>query len=307
MGYYSYSKINTFKQCKYKYKLQYIDKLKVEIKTTIEAFMGNIVHKSLEKLYKETLNNKISSLKELLQYYENEWDNNFTDDILIVKKENSKDYYKELGKKFLIDYYQKYNPFNEMNIIGLETKNFVKLKDGNFWHVRIDKLGEVDNKYFICDYKTNNTSKTKEEAEEDEQLLMYSLFVKEKFKSAKEIILKWHMLAFNEEIAIKVDENKLEKLHLNTINTIKEIENTNEFDYNKSALCKYCIFQNNCELFKKEFIITNTNSDKENNDEKNVTKKKYGFDENINSYQNITIKKNYKYNKTKNSDLNQFF
>ena len=34
---YSHSRLNTFDQCKYKYKLQYIDRIKVEIPTTIEA------------------------------------------------------------------------------------------------------------------------------------------------------------------------------------------------------------------------------------------------------------------------------
>ena len=43
---YSHSRLGTFQQCRYKYKLQYIDKIKVKTQTTIEAFMGNRVHES---------------------------------------------------------------------------------------------------------------------------------------------------------------------------------------------------------------------------------------------------------------------
>ncbi|MFP4403928.1 MAG: RecB family exonuclease [Candidatus Woesearchaeota archaeon] len=279
MGYYSYSKINTFKQCKYKYKLQYIDRVKVKIPTTIEAFMGNIVHKTLEKLYKEKLNNKILSLKETLEIYENLWNQNYTEEILIVKKENSAKYYNELGKKFIIDYYNKYKPFNEMNIIGIETQDKIKLNDGNYWHVRIDKLGHIDNRYYICDYKTNNYLKTKEEAENDEQLLMYSLFVKERFKDAKEIILKWHMLAFNEEVTTIVNFKKLDKLHNNIINLIKKINLTTKFDYQKSALCKYCVYQEICPSFKEEYFI-----------DKNQKINKFNYNNDSNKAKNTNLK-----------------
>ena len=46
---YSHSRIGTFEQCKYKFKLQYIDRVKVDVPTTVEAFMGNLVHQTLNK------------------------------------------------------------------------------------------------------------------------------------------------------------------------------------------------------------------------------------------------------------------
>ena len=49
---YSHSRVTTFENCPYQYKLRYIDKIKPEIPTTIEAFMGGIVHQALEDLYK---------------------------------------------------------------------------------------------------------------------------------------------------------------------------------------------------------------------------------------------------------------
>ncbi|MBI5002967.1 PD-(D/E)XK nuclease family protein [Candidatus Woesearchaeota archaeon] len=47
---YSHSKLGTFQQCKYKYKLQYIDKVKVDVPDTVETFMGKLVHEVLEPI-----------------------------------------------------------------------------------------------------------------------------------------------------------------------------------------------------------------------------------------------------------------
>ena len=44
MAAYSHSKVSTFENCPYQYKLHYIDKIEVDIPTTIEPFMGDIVH-----------------------------------------------------------------------------------------------------------------------------------------------------------------------------------------------------------------------------------------------------------------------
>jgi len=53
MTVYSHSRISTFENCPYQYKLKYIDRKKPEISTTIEAFMGSMVHEALEDLYKK--------------------------------------------------------------------------------------------------------------------------------------------------------------------------------------------------------------------------------------------------------------
>ena len=86
MANYSHSRLNTFEQCKYKYKLQYIDKVKVEVPTTIEAFLGDLVHRTLEKLYGDLRYQRLNSLEDILVYFREAWNKEWTDDILIVKK-----------------------------------------------------------------------------------------------------------------------------------------------------------------------------------------------------------------------------
>ena len=76
---YSHSRLGTFQQCRYKYKLQYIDKVKVDVPTTIEAFTGALVHKALEKLYKDLQFQKLNTKEELLTFFENEWEKTWDD------------------------------------------------------------------------------------------------------------------------------------------------------------------------------------------------------------------------------------
>jgi len=140
MAIYSHSKLSTFEQCPYKYKLKYIDKEPEEIPTTIEMFMGDIVHKTLEKLYKDLGCGKINSITSLLNYYKDTWKLKWSDNILIVKEDIKGISYRKLGEKFITDYYNHYKPFNQLKILGLETMDKMLLPDGNHYHVRIDKL-----------------------------------------------------------------------------------------------------------------------------------------------------------------------
>ena len=255
MAIYSHSKISTFEQCKYKYKLQYIDKVKVEIPTTVEAFMGNIVHKVLEKLYLDLKYKKLNKKDELLSYYDTLWDKHWTDDILIVKNQYSKENYRGMGKDYIGMYYDRHYPFDQMTIIALETQKFLQMPDGNRYHVKIDKLGCVGNVYYVCDYKTNSQLKTQDEADKDRQLAMYSIWVKNTFKDASKVVLLWHMLAFDKDITSQRSDHELQELQKEVMNIIKKIETCNNWPTNVTSLCSYCVYRSMCPSFKHEFEL----------------------------------------------------
>ena len=256
MATYSHSRVSTYENCPYQYKLRYIDRKKPEISTTIEAFMGSLVHESLEHLYKLKKFKKRVAKASIIKFYRDLWDKRYSDDILIVKadKEGLKaDNYRKMGEKFISDYYDRMKPFEEMTILGLETTDRMTLPDGNQWHVRIDKLGcDSEGNYFVCDYKTNARMKDQEEADADRQLALYSIWVKDKFKDAKSVKLIWHMLAFNKDAVSERTDEQLEKLQQDVVDKIKEIENATEFPRKQTALCNYCGFKSECPSFKHE-------------------------------------------------------
>ncbi len=259
MATYSHSKVSTYENCPYKYKLQYIDKEEPEISETIELFMGKRVHETLEKLHKDKKFKKLVSKTALLKFYKNNWDKEFSEDILVVKEDLTADNYKKMGAKFIEDYYDKYKPFDQLTILELETQDRMTLPDGNQWHVRIDKFACDDKgNYYVCDYKTNSRMKDQEEADSDRQLAMYSIWVRDKFKDAKSVKLVWYMLAFNKEVISERNPEQEKKLQDEVMNLIKKIEQAtkeNNFPTNVTPLCDYCGFKSQCPSFKHKLEI----------------------------------------------------
>jgi putative RecB family exonuclease len=271
MAIYSHSKVSTFENCPYQYKLKYIDRVEVDIPTTIEAFMGDIVHRTLEKLYKDKTFNKLVSKATLLKFYKDTWEKEYSNDILIVKNGLKADNYKKMGIKFVEDYYNRMKPFDQITILGLETQDRMTLPNGDQWHVRIDKLGcDSKGNYFVCDYKTNSKMKDQEEADSDRQLALYSVWVKDKFKDAKSVKLIWHMLAFNKDAVSERTEEQLQKLQedvVNLINQIKKAEKENNFPTKTTGLCDYCVYKSICPSFKHQAEIEEKPIEKFKDDE----------------------------------------
>jgi len=257
MSTYSHSKISTFEQCPFKYKLNYIDRLEVEIPQTIETFMGGLVHQALEKMYKDKKFKKRISKSILIKFFKDLWEKEYSKDILVVKEDLTAENYKKMGEKFISDYYDSHKN-DDMTILGLETQDRLTLPDGNSWHVRMDKLGCNGDTYFVCDYKTNARMKDQEEADSDRQLAMYSIWVRDKFKDAKRVVLKWYMLAFDKEVTSERTPEQLKKLQDEVMQIIKEIEKSekeNNFPRKQTALCDYCIYKEHCPSFKHEAIV----------------------------------------------------
>ncbi|MDO8467878.1 MAG: PD-(D/E)XK nuclease family protein [Nanoarchaeota archaeon] len=253
MPIYSHSKLSTFEQCKLKYKFRYIDKIIPEIEETIETHLGSVVHSTLEWLYKLVILGKIPSIDETIMHYHQEWENNWVDDIVIINKRMSKEDYFERGIRFILDYYIEHAPFND-NTIEIEKKIFVKIGDEE--HTLqgfIDRL--VHNikteEYEIHDYKTSGTLPSKERIENDRQLALYSIAIKEIFGNDKKVKLIWHYLHFNKKIEIYKTDEQIERLKEKIQFLINEIESTKEFPYNISALCDWCEYKNICPAWTK--------------------------------------------------------
>ncbi len=264
---YSITKIDSFKQCRCKYKLQYIDRIKVDRTKSIETFMGSRVHETLEKLYRDKTFCKTDSLEELMDFYDRIWDENYDDSVTIAKKEYTADNYRETGRKCITDYYKSHEPFEEMKIIGLETEDLLTLPNGRTYSIRIDKLGCKGNDYYVCDYKTNQKLKTREEADADRQLAMYSVWVKKNFPDAANVYLIWHMLRFDKDVTSERTDAELSELVDQIVGEIDEIESCTDWSPNVTALCDYCEFRNHCPEFRHEIAIEEMEPEKLTEDE----------------------------------------
>ena len=256
MGLYSYTRLATYKQCPYRFKLKYIDKLP-ETKT-IEQFMGSCVHKTFEKLYKNVISVKLIPLEKILEYYHRRWARKCDDSVKFVKKDLAKDDYRALGEKCIEDYYKSYYPFNQSKTIHVEKRvSFALDNEGRYKIVGfIDRLAIApDGAYEIHDYKTSGNLPTQKDKDEDKQLALYEIGVKGMWSDLHSIKYIWHYLVFNKEISSSRTDGEIEKLRAEKIALINEIESTSEFPPRESSLCNWCSYQSICPLWKHLFVI----------------------------------------------------
>lgn len=248
---YSHSKISTFEKCPKKYKYRYIDKIKV-LKKSIEALLGFCVHNVLEYIYNEVKTGRIPTIDEVITIYSNSWEENYNENIIIVKKDlTQKDYFNK-GVKFIIDYYLQHRPFDDNT---LDTEKKIEISLGELQNKKL--IGYIDrlvhnietNEYEIHDYKTANNLPSKENIEAEKQLALYSIAIKEEFGYDKEVCLIWHYLAHNKKICLKKSNEELELLKKEIIDLIDEIESATEFPTNKSILCDWCEYNDICPEF----------------------------------------------------------
>jgi DNA helicase-2/ATP-dependent DNA helicase PcrA len=248
---YSHSKIETFENCKLRYKYRYIDKIVPDVPKSIEAHLGSAVHKALEELYMKVMQKEIPTVDMLIKWYSDEWELTFTKDILIVNKSMAlKDYFNR-GVEFLINYYLKHQPFKD-NTIATEEKVEINLDEEKKLVGYIDRLVHnlEKNEIEIHDYKTSASTFAKQKIENGRQLALYALAMKEKFGKEKNISMVWHFLAHDTKTVIPISNERLALIKKEVIELIDEIQNTKIFPPTKSFLCNWCEYRKMCEAWK---------------------------------------------------------
>jgi len=255
---YSHSSISTFKNCPLQFKYNYIEKPDIVKKQNMEAFMGSMVHETLEKLYTDLKYSKLLSLQEVIDFYTKHWNENYSEETVeIIRKEYKKEHYFELGKKYLTEYYETYKPFDQGKTIGLEQKVNLKLFD-SVKQKTYNLVGYIDrltlynqNHIEIGDYKTNNKAKTQEEVDIDRQLALYSIAIKKLYPFVEKIDLAWYFLSAGIKQISHRSEEQLQDLENQIIEDIRDIENAiekNNFPAKPSGLCDWCAFRSICPL-----------------------------------------------------------
>jgi putative RecB family exonuclease len=251
---YSYSRIESFSQCRLQYKYRYVDRLKTKVET-IEALMGNRVHEALRDLY-EFVKNKVVKPKEwLLSRYESLWEEKLHDSIKVVKKELTAEDYYQKGRQCLIDYYDEHQPFDRTKIVKLEESMYFTLKRGDEEFTFTGTLDRLDwddkaKRFEIHDYKTSSSLMSQQEADEDLQLALYQIALTEKWLEAEKAKLVWHFLLFNKQLESTRTRDQLIEAQDKVIDRIKAIETCQDFPPNKTFLCDWCGYQDICPLWK---------------------------------------------------------
>lgn len=254
---YSHSKVALFYQCPYKFKLNYIDKIK-KFNQNVALFKGSFAHLILENKFDYNVEFKTNEI-----FKEND-------------KETVKSYIKnfencELGQKYknimLNDKIKK--KFEEYFLICKNKQNefFACDKKENAIF-----LGYIDFMYFeekensgipeielnIIDWKTGKFKELKNQG--PEQVELYAIWGFLKYPEIQKIKCKFVYIEHCKETFIEFKRKEINNLitkHLKRIKKIQISKKLNEFDKKPSPLCNWCDYYGDECDGKVEFTIPN--------------------------------------------------
>jgi putative RecB family exonuclease len=246
---YSFSRLKTYEQCPFKYKLIYIDKVARPPEESIESFLGDKVHKTIHKAYYDARNLKATPLDELLAHYEKLWDRDWHENIFIVKKEYTAGQYKNNGRQMISSYHNRFFPFDTEVTMDMESRIRFALDqdDGHYLTGRIDRIARAkDGAVEIHEYKTSAYLPGQYEIDRDKQLGFYHMGIQKRWPSLQQIRLVSHYLAHDMDLVSYRNEEAIQALVRNTLRLIDEIESAQEFPARKTKLCDWCEYPEYC-------------------------------------------------------------
>jgi len=250
---FSHSRLWLYESCPEFYRLKYIDKKLPPMPTSMPLFLGSIVHESLEWLYHQIKHRKIE-VDDLIEHFTDEWTKTFDENIKVENGDEVDAYNR--GVRFLIDYYTKNKPFNQ-NVLAIEHKVLFPLDSEGKYKIQgfIDRLDMAeDGTYEVHDYKTNQSMKNKDQIDNDRQLALYDIGLRETFGKDIKVKLIWHFLNFNRQVVSERTSEQLEKLKLDTIELIKKIESATEWPACNGRYCDWCCYKRENGATYEQFI-----------------------------------------------------
>lgn len=248
---FSPSKLDCYKECPRRYRFRYIERLKREAQS-VEAFLGDCVHKTFESLYEDVQHGKLPELSELLARYGKLWEEGWTPQV-VVRGEYGPQDWRAVGERCVRDYYEAHKPFDQDRTVAVEGRVGFSLPAGEDT-VRVegfvDRLALAkDGAFEIHDYKTGKTLPTQQDVDEDWQLAIYDIAVRESWPDARAVRLLWHYVRHGKTLVSSRTAEQREALKKEIAGVVLRIKADREFSPHESALCGWCEYKDVCPLF----------------------------------------------------------
>ena len=223
---FSYSKISTYKQCPYKFKLLYIDKIGKPVVN--EALIkGSKIHTLLEN-YESVIN----------QYTENPQNLEYLGIVLeFAKSDIGHDI---LNKQSIREHCVKFDKdLNANDSLSKKETYLIGYID------RINLSSGIE----LIDYKTGKYKDPK--FQDFEQLSIYGLYMFSKYPDVESILLRYVYVEHcreNSKLITRADSAIIKQLLINDLN---QIQNEVEYPKKPQKLCDWCEFVDLCQTKNK--------------------------------------------------------
>ncbi|MCH7879614.1 MAG: PD-(D/E)XK nuclease family protein [candidate division Zixibacteria bacterium] len=249
---FSYSKIETYSNCPRQYKFRYIQRAKVEKEVTVELFLGQALHKCLQRLYEARSVSKVLTLDELLKIYRAEWEKASVETLKVSSDQLSVSDYIQNGRETLEKYYATYAPFSQEETLSVEARVQFTLDQERGFKMSgiIDRMARrPDGSTEIIDYKYKKGLPRQADVERDRQLALYVMAARENWPDFNTTRARLIFLKQNVEFQVDFDTETLEEIRYDLTQRILEIkraEKEDDFPPDESPLCNWCPYYSLC-------------------------------------------------------------
>lgn len=265
---YSHNSLKTFGQCPRRFKFQYVEKVEVPSRVSADTYLGNAVHQALHRLYERVGDGVLWPLRDFLAFYDAEWEKPERREIEVPKEYMTVDDYIRSGRAMLETYYQRYQPFQDGTLLGVEHNLSLTVPNTNFRiKGRVDRIWKRrDGVVEICDYKTgSNLPRGGKDPRFWFQMGLYHWLVKGNFPQFKNIELVQYYLKLDETIPYRMSEEELDLLSEQARCLILETiqaERVDAFPTKEGYWCDYCDFFKLCPAKRHKLLLETEAGDK---------------------------------------------
>jgi len=229
----SYSKLSTFLDCGFKYKLRYIHRLPQKPRSYLR--LGSVLHSVLGRFYLDA-GDTPPDLEYLLSLYQEVWP--------YPKPSQQKQY--DLGIEILKGYYQ-YNMDYWHPAIWVEFSFNVPFGGHTIEGVfdRVDRL--EDGRMEIIDYKAQKALPTQEEVDENLQLSVYALAFREITGDIPDLLSIYHLRS-NRKWTTSRSSEEIDAIASRILEIAGQITFRRNFEPKENRGCRWCDYKDYCPL-----------------------------------------------------------
>jgi len=243
---YSHSRLSVFEECRLRYRLRYVDRVKRE-REGVEAFLGSRVHETLEALYRDVLMGRAPTADAVVEDFERRWEERWNDAVVVRDPRWGPDDHRAAGEEALRRYHARHAPFRSDQTLGLEVRVAVELPGGARLEGFADRVArDPDGRISIHDYKTSSVLPSQADVDRDRQLALYQAGVERMWPGAPGIRLVWHFLRYDERLVSVRTREQLATTLRDAAGVVRAVESETEWRPTPSPLCDWCPYWDLC-------------------------------------------------------------
>ena len=266
---YSFSQLQTYKQCPLKYRFEKIDNIKPDIPSeSLHLILGSCVHSTLEELYKKVSDLVIPEKSESLSIFKELWDKEVERATKVYWRnpfdKATLDVFYNRGTEYINYYYDTYSPFDQAITMKTEMNIAFEMQEGLSFRGKIDRLDINDKTIIINDYKTSKSLPKDWNNTIEDQITLYSIGIKKDYgKQIDKIIGKVIYLHLQREYEREITDEKIEWIKDKYLSIMEEVEqkkilywwgDESVFPATPGYVCDNCLFKQLCPIYKHQYM-----------------------------------------------------